>query len=359
MPGQAGGGQAAAGRCRRRGLSVCARAWCRRRAGGCWAVPAATHRDVAAHAERPHGRGDLLALVQRLGVVLRAGGRAGGTEQASGERARAQAGWQGQPRQRPVAHGVVVAAQRGRAGEPWQGQGRPGCCPTCKHTGTTPNSTAVLPRTASRQRSRGRSAVEQSETSSRGPMPCSATWTGCCSLASYLKQKPAASALSWSKPVAHVSMKRRCGHECSLRRRAGAGAGAARALRRGVGAGRAPRCPSAGAGAAGQGEGEGRAQPVRRHRGVRRARRQCGARSGAAERALDGKHAWPSPAARRARSVRSARPCLGTQPRLQRRTRQIEACTPSSRPHASAAAAPAAAAAPRTAAKITRPLPAV
>lgn len=40
-------------------------------------------------------------------------------------------------------------------------------------SGTTPNSTAVLPRTASRQRKTGWSAVDKSDTSSFGPIPSS------------------------------------------------------------------------------------------------------------------------------------------------------------------------------------------
>lgn len=44
---------------------------------------------------------------------------------------------------------------------------------TCRHRGTTPNSTAVLPRTTRRQRRTGWSAVDTSETSSLGPMPSS------------------------------------------------------------------------------------------------------------------------------------------------------------------------------------------
>jgi hypothetical protein len=43
---------------------------------------------------------------------------------------------------------------------------------TSRHSGTTPNSTAVFPRTLSRQRSTGCSAVDRSLTSILGPMPC-------------------------------------------------------------------------------------------------------------------------------------------------------------------------------------------
>lgn len=42
---------------------------------------------------------------------------------------------------------------------------------TTRHRGTTPNSTAVLPRTTNRQRSTGWSAVDTSDTSSLGPIP--------------------------------------------------------------------------------------------------------------------------------------------------------------------------------------------